>query len=176
MSQEHRQTTTGTASEQPPPGDLARRGLLLGVGVAGVAGLAAACGKSGSSDSYGASSSGSGSASSSGSSPGGGGTSGAGGAGGGGLARTADIPVGGGKIFPDAKVVVTQPSQGEFKAFSAVCTHMGCTVGSVSGGLIHCPCHGSEYHIADGTVARPPAPSRLAPKKITVSGGEINLA
>src|SRR6266699_1157980 len=50
------------------------------------------------------------------------------------LASTSDIPVGGGKILATLKIVITQPKSGEFHAFSAVCTHAGCTVGSVSGG------------------------------------------
>ncbi|WP_394435205.1 Rieske (2Fe-2S) protein [Streptomyces sp. SGAir0957] len=91
------------------------------------------------------------------------------------LAKTSDIPVGGGKIFPDKKVVVTQPAQGDFKAFSAVCTHQGCTVNSVSGGTINCPCHGSKYRIADASVAGGPAPRPLPPQKITVTGKSISL-
>ncbi len=52
------------------------------------------------------------------------------GSGGGGkvLAKTGDIPEGGGKVFADQGVVVTQPASGEFKAFSAMCTHQGCAV------------------------------------------------
>jgi len=90
-----------------------------------------------------------------------------------GLAKTSDIPVGGGKIFDAQKVVVTQPAAGQFKAFSAICTHMGCTVGSVSGGLIKCPCHGSQYSIQDGSVKGGPAPQPLPAKQVTVSGDEI---
>ena len=62
---------------------------------------------------------------------------------------TADIPVGGGKVFDALKVVVTQPTAGEFKAFTAVCTHQGCTVNGVSNGIITCPCHGATFDIAD---------------------------
>lgn len=181
MTQQSPQPTTGPAperprpvpeaprpdaAERPGPGGVGRRGVLFGAGVAGVAGLAAACGGG---SAGGGPSSEDGGGSAQGGSPSGGG-------GGAALGSTADIPVGGGKIFPDAKVVVTQPAKGEFKAFSAVCTHMGCTVGTVSGGLIKCPCHGSEYHIADGTVAHPPAPEPLPAKKITVAGGKITLA
>ncbi len=72
--------------------------------------------------------------------------------------------------------MVTQPASGEFKCFTAVCTHQGCIVGSVADGLITCPCHGSQYRIADGSVARGPAPSPLAAQTITVSDGEISLA
>jgi Rieske Fe-S protein len=94
----------------------------------------------------------------------------------GGLTSTSAIPVGGGKIFDKQKVVVTQPSQGQFKAFSAVCTHMGCLVTQVSDGLIQCPCHGSEYSIEDGSVKGGPAPRPLPAEKITVTNGEITLA
>ncbi|WP_067465485.1 Rieske (2Fe-2S) protein [Actinomadura macra] len=89
------------------------------------------------------------------------------------IAKAADIPVGGGKIYPDTKVVVTQPTQGSYKAFTAVCTHQGCTVGSVSGGLIKCPCHGSEFTIADGSVQRGPAKSALKEYPVRAEGGGI---
>jgi Rieske Fe-S protein len=92
------------------------------------------------------------------------------------LAKTSEIPVGGGKIFKDEKVVVTQPKEGEFKAFSDICTHQGCQVTSVSGGTINCPCHGSKFHIADGSVANPPANKPLPEKQIKVSGDSIQLA
>jgi Rieske Fe-S protein len=135
-----------------------RRGMLLGVGLVGVAGTLAACG--GSKDD----------SSGSGSDPGSKSDSG------GGLAKTSEIPVGGGKIFKDQKVVVTQPKQGEFKAFSATCTHRGCTVGSVSDGKIHCPCHGSAFNVTDGSVANGPAAKPLPSQNVTVANGEIKLA
>ncbi|MFQ6143543.1 Rieske (2Fe-2S) protein [Streptomyces seoulensis] len=91
------------------------------------------------------------------------------------LTRTSDIPVGGGKVFAEHKIVVTQPKKGEFKAFSAVCTHQGCTVAKVADGTIDCPCHGSMFHVADGSVAHGPATHPLAPKKIEVSGNSIRL-
>ncbi|MFF6778306.1 Rieske (2Fe-2S) protein [Streptomyces sp. NPDC012637] len=92
------------------------------------------------------------------------------------LARTSDIPVGGGTVFKDAKVVVTQPARGEFKAFSAVCTHQGCLVNKVADGTIDCPCHGSKYRIADGSVVAGPAPRPLPAEEIDVSSGTITLA
>lgn len=92
------------------------------------------------------------------------------------LGRTGDIPVGGGKVFTDRKVVVTQPAKGDFKAFSAVCTHMGCTVNKVADGTIDCPCHASRFRIADGSVAGGPAPEPLPEKQITVDGDSIRLA
>jgi nitrite reductase/ring-hydroxylating ferredoxin subunit len=100
---------------------------------------------------------------------------GAGGTNAGALANTADIPVGGGKIFEAQKVVVTQPAAGKLLAFSAVCTHAGCTLASVSGGTINCECHGSKFNVTDGSVANGPASQPLSPAKITVTGGKITL-
>jgi Rieske Fe-S protein len=86
---------------------------------------------------------------------------------------TSKVPVGGGVILEDANYVVTQPSEGKFKAFSKICTHQGCPVSAVSNGVIHCNCHGSEYSIKDGSVTHPPAPKPLAEAKTTVFEGEV---
>jgi nitrite reductase/ring-hydroxylating ferredoxin subunit len=91
------------------------------------------------------------------------------------LASTSDIPVGGGKIFQDQKVVVTQPTAGTFKGFSAVCTHAGCNVGSVANGEIICPCHGSHFSATDGSVKSGPAPTALKSVSLKVSGTGITL-
>ncbi|MET9623859.1 MULTISPECIES: Rieske (2Fe-2S) protein [unclassified Streptomyces] len=98
---------------------------------------------------------------------------GAGGAGGGPIAKTADIPVGGGKVFADQGVVITQPTAGEFKAFSSKCTHQGCAVSGVSDGVISCPCHQSLFDASDGSVKGGPAPSPLPPAPIKVEGDSI---
>lgn len=90
--------------------------------------------------------------------------------------KAADIPVGGGKVFDATKVVVTQPKAGEFKAFSAICTHKGCTVAGVANGTISCPCHGSTYDAATGQVTGGPAPAPLPPKTVTVNGGSLTIS
>lgn len=164
-----------------------RRAVLLGVGGLGAAAALAACGASGGAASAPPAASGGGGPSPSAGGPTTGGTgsgtgdTGSGGSSGGaaaagGLTSTTAIPVGGGKVFTDQLVVVTQPSAGSFKAFTATCTHQGCTVNQVSNGLIICPCHGSEYSIVDGSVKQGPAPSPLAEKKITVANGRITLS
>lgn len=84
--------------------------------------------------------------------------------------------MGGGKIFKDRKIVVTQPEEGAFKAFSAVCTHAGCIVSSVSDETINCACHGSRFKIADGAVAHGPATEPLPAEEIKVSGNSIQPA
>jgi|SoimicmetaTmtLPA_FD_contig_51_2676336_length_1013_multi_2_in_0_out_0_1 Rieske Fe-S protein len=88
--------------------------------------------------------------------------------------KEAEIPVGSGKIFPDAQTVITQPKKGEFKAFSAICTHQGCVVDTVTN-TINCPCHGSKYSITDGSVVNPPAPQPLPAKTIKVSGNTLTV-
>ncbi|GGL95528.1 MULTISPECIES: Rieske (2Fe-2S) protein [Micromonospora] len=92
------------------------------------------------------------------------------------LAKTADIPVGGGKVFAPQGVVVTQPTAGEFKAFDPICTHQNCPVSNVDGGTINCTCHGSKFSITDGSVQGGPATRPLAAKEVTVSGEDITLA
>ena len=89
------------------------------------------------------------------------------------LATTSQIPDGGGKIIDGVNIVITQPQTGSFRAFTAICTHQGCIVNSVSNGTINCPCHGSKYSIKDGSVVQGPAPSPLAAIAIKVEGTSI---
>ncbi|MGW4024705.1 Rieske (2Fe-2S) protein [Streptomyces sp. NPDC005009] len=158
----------------------ARRTVVAAAGAAGLAVALTACG--GSDDDASGSSADSGSTGASSDGDGGstsGGDSGGGenaGAGTDPLASTADIPEGGGKVFADRKVVVTQPTAGEFKAFSATCTHQGCAVKSIADGVINCPCHNSNFSITDGSVQSGPATKPLPAVEITVSGDSITLA
>jgi Rieske Fe-S protein len=89
------------------------------------------------------------------------------------LTTTSEVPVGGGIVLTDQKIVVTQPAEGNFKAYTAVCTHQQLTVTSVEDGVIHCANHGSEYDAATGEVTQGPAPSALAAVEITVDGNRI---
>jgi|SRR5688572_30772344 len=91
------------------------------------------------------------------------------------LGPLTDIPVGGGKFFEAQKVVVTQPTAGDVKAFSTVCTHQGCAVNKIDSGLIRCPCHQSGYRIADGSVESGPAPKPLASISVKVENGQVVL-
>lgn len=93
--------------------------------------------------------------------------------GGGALASTSEVPEGGGIVLSQDKVVLTQPNAGEFKAFTAVCTHQGCVVASVTEGTISCGCHGSQFSAADGSVKTGPATAALAEIEISVEGDQI---
>ena len=156
----HPHTARDGASDREETDGLDRRTLLRGAAVTGAlgasAGLLAGCGGD---ESPSSGSSGSGSA-----------------AGGNELGSTSQIPVGGGKIFGAQQVVITQPAKGQFEAFSAVCTHQGCTVNEVSNGRIICPCHGSMFSIRDGSVVGGPAQRPLPKENLAVKGGEIKLA
>ena len=154
-----------TETDPTPSTPLDRRTVLRGAAVGGVAvPLLASCG--GGTSSSGDSGGGSGSS----------GGSGQGSGGGGGKLATSDVPVGGGKILTGQQVVVTQPKKGDFKAFTAVCTHQGCLVTQVTGGSIVCPCHGSKFSIEDGSPQAGPAQSALASKKVTVEGDQISVS
>ncbi len=132
-----------------------RRSVLAGAAGVGAAAVLAACGSTGT------------------------GTSGDQAADTGAVAKTSDIPVGGGKVFKDRGVVLTQPTAGDFKAFSSVCTHQGCPVHDVNDGTINCDCHGSRYRIADGSVkvagagGSPAQQKPLPGKTVTITDGQI---
>lgn len=163
-------------SLQPAPAP-ARRTVVAAVGATGLAVALTACGGSDNKSSSGSSDMQNGSSASTGSGTGGtGGGNASGGSGGKVLAKTSDIPQGGGKVFADQGVVVTQPTAGEFKAFSSKCTHQGCAVKGIANGVITCPCHNSHFSATDGSVKKGPATQPLPPAKITVAGGEITLA
>jgi len=95
---------------------------------------------------------------------------------GGAVGKTSEVPVGSGKIFAAEKVVVTQPTKGDFLAFSAVCTHQGCVVADIKGEDIDCTCHGSKFSIKDGSVVNGPATKPLQKLTATVKNGEISVS
>jgi Rieske Fe-S protein len=152
----------------PLPAGLRRRTVLGAsvVGAVGAAGLLSACGGGG--DTAGDSGT-----DASPSDPPSGASSSEGGSAGGALVKTSKVPVNGGVVLQGKKIVVTQPTDGDFKAFTAVCTHMNCLVGMVRDGIISCPCHGSEYSAADGSVKQGPAPRALASVAIKAPGDVV---
>ena len=91
------------------------------------------------------------------------------------LGKAIDVPVNGGVVFRDKKIVVTQPVEGEFRGFSAVCPHQGCLVNAVAAGTINCDCHGSKFAL-DGSVSQGPASAPLPAVAVKVTGDQISLA
>ncbi len=205
MTPEHTRDSEAGNGTVPGPDDGARRdprptrrGVLLGVSLAGIGGALAGC--STSAVPYGANEAGavpgaqpqgamatSGAMSASGAMPASGAMSSPGGgmqaspaqppakAAGTVLGAASEIPVGGGKIYTAAKVVVTQPARGQYKAFSAVCTHVGCIMSEVANGTIDCPCHGGQFKITNGAVVAGPPPSPLPSRQVKVVNGQVVL-
>jgi Rieske Fe-S protein len=83
------------------------------------------------------------------------------------------VPVGGGVVLGKEKVVVTRPAPDDVRAFSAVCTHQGCTVDAVADGTIDCPCHGSSFDAATGAVRHGPAARALPAVAVVVRSGKV---
>ena len=85
------------------------------------------------------------------------------------------VPVGGALAATDANgkpIIIAQPTAGKAVAFSAICTHMGCTV-AVKGAELDCPCHGSKYNALTGAVINGPAPSPLPTVAVEVQNGNV---
>jgi Rieske Fe-S protein len=190
-------TGTGPGGDAQPDPRPTRRGVLLGVGLAGLGGALAGC--STSAVPYGANEAGAvpgaqgpGPMATSGTMPGPGTMSSPDGGAqaspsasdsaqsgakltGTVLGAASEVPVGGGKIYTAAKVVVTQPAAGRYKAFSAVCTHVGCIMSEVARGTIDCPCHGGQFKITNGAVVAGPPPSPLPARPVKVVNGQVVL-
>jgi cytochrome b6-f complex iron-sulfur subunit len=163
-----------SAAPAPSTFSCARRELLLGAGVGGVA-LLAACGgssKSSSTDPGSASTAGSSSAPAT--------SGGSSSAAAQGLIKLSDVPSDSSVSVPVPTSVSSQgallmtQSGGKLTALDSTCTHMGCKV-APDGGKLACPCHGSEYTLT-GQVTRGPAPAALHPVAVKVDSGEVVLA
>jgi nitrite reductase/ring-hydroxylating ferredoxin subunit len=148
--------------------EIERRTVLQAGGILAVGGLVAAC-SSGSGDAAVASEAPAGSAPAAS-------TPASTSSGGAGVAQVSDIPVGGGVIIDEPAVVITQPAEGEVKAFTAICTHQGCLVSEVVDNEIICPCHGSRFSAVDGSFTSGPATTGLTAAGVVVEGGSVVLS
>ena len=92
------------------------------------------------------------------------------------VTTTSEVPVGGGVILAAEKIVVTQPTEGDFKAFTAVCPHQQCLVSKIEGEDIDCECHGSKFSIKDGSVVTGPADKPLTALTVSVDGQDISVS
>ncbi|MGW1071803.1 Rieske (2Fe-2S) protein [Streptomyces sp. NPDC002537] len=89
------------------------------------------------------------------------------------LGAPADVPVGGARLYREQRLVVAQPAKGEYKAFSAVCTHAGCVVDKIEDGKISCPCHGSKFEATTGKVLQGPAGAPLPAVQVKLADGKL---
>lgn len=87
-----------------------------------------------------------------------------------------DLPVGQAKVLPvnDKPVIVINTSAGGVKAFSAICTHLGCVVEwNGSKQYILCPCHDGRFNPTTGAVISGPPPAPLPPVRVAVENDQI---
>ncbi len=90
------------------------------------------------------------------------------------VARLADIPVGGSLAITldGAPILLSQPTEGEVLAFSAICPHQGC-VAAPAEGEFNCPCHNSSFDLSTGDVLGGPANRPLDALTVTVDGDSV---
>lgn len=90
------------------------------------------------------------------------------------VAQLSNIPVGTAVSaeLDGEPIIVARPTADTAAAFSAVCTHMVCTV-RPAGKELHCPCHGSKYNAFTGAVINGPAPRPLPKIDVHVANGDV---
>ncbi|MCX5408036.1 Rieske (2Fe-2S) protein [Streptomyces sp. NBC_00335] len=89
------------------------------------------------------------------------------------LGAATEVPVGGAKLFREKKLVVSCAEAGQYKAFSAQCTHSGCVLDKIVEGEGNCPCHGSRFDVTTGKVLRGPATDPLPEVPVKVEAGKL---
>ncbi|MFJ4779573.1 Rieske (2Fe-2S) protein [Streptomyces sp. NPDC088762] len=89
------------------------------------------------------------------------------------LGAAAEVPVGGAKLYRERKLIVSCPAEGQYKAFSAQCTHAGCVLDKIVEGEGNCPCHGSRFDPATGKVLRGPATDPLPAVPVKAENGKL---
>jgi Rieske Fe-S protein len=90
------------------------------------------------------------------------------------LAKLSDIKVGQAisATGPDgADIIITRPTETTVAAYSAICTHEGCTV-KAAGTELDCPCHGSVFDLK-GAVLHGPAQRPLRAVQVSLSGDDV---
>ncbi|WP_328298015.1 Rieske (2Fe-2S) protein [Streptomyces sp. NBC_00435] len=89
------------------------------------------------------------------------------------LGAASEVPVGGAKLFREKKILVSCAEAGQYKAFSAQCTHAGCVLDKIVEGEGNCPCHGSRFDVTTGKVLHGPASSPLPEIPVKAEGGKL---
>ncbi|MCX3058783.1 Rieske (2Fe-2S) protein [Streptomyces beihaiensis] len=92
------------------------------------------------------------------------------------LGEAAEVPEGGAKLYRDEHVVVSRTRDGQYRAFSTICTHAGCPIGMLKGTELTCNCHGSKFDATTGKVLHSPATVPLTELSVKVEGGKIIAA
>lgn len=92
------------------------------------------------------------------------------------VGAVADFPIGTGKVVPvsNKPVIIVNTSAGGVKAFSAICTHLGCVVDwKKEKNLIVSPCHDGRFNPVTGAVVGGPPPRPLPAYELTIKDGKV---
>ena len=89
------------------------------------------------------------------------------------LGAPEEIPVGGAKLYREQRLMVSCPAKGEYKAFSAQCTHAGCVLDKIEDGHGNCPCHGSRFNVMTGKPVQGPATVPLPAVPVKIKDGKL---
>ncbi|GCD46635.1 Rieske 2Fe-2S domain-containing protein [Streptomyces chrestomyceticus] len=89
------------------------------------------------------------------------------------LGAAAEVPVGGAKLYRESRLLVSQPEKGQYKCFSAKCTHAGCVLDKIERNQGNCPCHGSRFDVTTGKVIQGPASKPLPEVPVKAEGGKL---
>ncbi len=95
------------------------------------------------------------------------------------VGTASDFPAGQGKVVPvnDKPAIVVNTAQGGVKAFSAICTHLGCIVEwDPNRQVILCPCHDGRFNPVNGAVISGPPPSPLPQLALTVEDEAVYVS
>ncbi len=91
------------------------------------------------------------------------------------VGTTSDIPIGQGKVVSmgNKPIIVVNTDHGA-KAFSAICTHLGCIcIWDQTRQTIVCPCHDGQFNPTTGAVIAGPPPTPLPEIPASVEGEDI---
>ncbi|MEU9983401.1 Rieske (2Fe-2S) protein [Streptomyces sp. NPDC050856] len=89
------------------------------------------------------------------------------------LGAADEVPVGGAKLYREERLVVSCPVKGQYKAFSAQCTHAGCVLDKIEDKEGNCPCHGSRFDVTTGQALKGPATQPLPEVPVRIAGGKL---
>ncbi|MEV7276390.1 Rieske (2Fe-2S) protein [Streptomyces sp. NPDC093111] len=84
-----------------------------------------------------------------------------------------EVPVGGAKLYREQRLLVHCPAKGQYKAFSAQCTHAGCVLDKIEDNEGNCPCHGSRFDVTTGKALQGPATVPLPEVPVRVENGKL---
>ncbi|OGD96927.1 hypothetical protein A3F02_00535 [Candidatus Curtissbacteria bacterium RIFCSPHIGHO2_12_FULL_38_9b] len=96
------------------------------------------------------------------------------------VANVNDLPEGGlKKVEVNGEPVALYKIDGKFYATQNECSHVGCGLDehhSITGDVVECTCHGSQFNVKNGEVVLPPATEPLKTYQVSVEGEDVFIS